>query len=342
MKFRRFGEIGLELTAKTHDRIEWIDALKGFAIFCVTAGHCNLWAPVEKYIYSFHMFLFFFLSGFLFSANGTPAEMIRKRVKRLLVPFLLWNTLCASITFFVNRDFENYVQELFVLKGNLTWNPPIWFLLVLFIAETVCILCRLCRNRKVSAAAMVVCLGLWIMVGDQFLLWKLNLVPMAIAFFLFGYLFKTMLPLVQKWYVLILLGLGSVVFAASNIRIVYTYGRFGNYLYCILAAVCGVLSLVGMFSAVAFLGRLKFLRDWGRNSLWIMATQFFVFKAVSIISSKVLGIDLMKQEGLVLSVALPLFTMWATWMSNVFIKRITRNSEFLMRIGEAFGIQYPY
>lgn len=44
-----------------------IDALKGFGILLVVLGHVNPGFYIEKWIYSFHMFLFFFLAGITFS-----------------------------------------------------------------------------------------------------------------------------------------------------------------------------------------------------------------------------------------------------------------------------------
>lgn len=54
-------------------RIEWVDILKGIAIICVFIGHTtndnygNISGLLHMWIYSFHMPLFFFLSGYVFS-----------------------------------------------------------------------------------------------------------------------------------------------------------------------------------------------------------------------------------------------------------------------------------
>ncbi|WP_321041620.1 acyltransferase family protein, partial [Veillonella caviae] len=61
-------------------RIEWLDSLKGFAIFLVVVGHVvlgyiradifpqyyNELQYIYNIIYSFHMPLFFLISGFLY------------------------------------------------------------------------------------------------------------------------------------------------------------------------------------------------------------------------------------------------------------------------------------
>lgn len=44
-------------------RILWIDYAKAFAMFFVVIGHVNSGNYLTNWIYSFHMPLFFFLSG---------------------------------------------------------------------------------------------------------------------------------------------------------------------------------------------------------------------------------------------------------------------------------------
>ena len=51
---------------KTEKREPYIDCLRGTVIIFVVLGHLNPGMILETWIYSFHMFLFFFLSGYLF------------------------------------------------------------------------------------------------------------------------------------------------------------------------------------------------------------------------------------------------------------------------------------
>ncbi|OYP59578.1 acyltransferase family protein, partial [Prevotella sp. P3-122] len=52
-----------------HKRLQYVDFLKGFAILCVVVGHIAAFNPkcdlLIDFVYSFHMPLFFFISGFL-------------------------------------------------------------------------------------------------------------------------------------------------------------------------------------------------------------------------------------------------------------------------------------
>lgn len=330
----------MELGMVTKNRIEWIDALKGFLIFCVTIGHCNAWAPIEKYIYSFHMFLFFFISGFLFSVKPTAKEMLIKCSKRIFLPFIVWNVVSSLIGLLYTRDLWNFVEELFVIKGNLTWNPTIWFLLVLFLTESIVIILKLYRKKWISILTVVLSLVLWVLIADKWLLWKANLIPMAMAFFLLGYLLKGVIPVLQKWYIIALCGISSVVFAMMNIRIVYTLGEFGNYVCCILAAFSGALFFVGLFSKLKFLSQIPFLKEWGKNSLAIMAMQYFVFTFIKIASTKIIHVDLMRIPSTGLALAITLFTICIIMLFVCLLKRLAQRIKFVHMISEAMGISY--
>ena len=47
-------------------RLEWIDKAKGIGIILVILGHTICPPNIKFWLYSFHMPLFFFLSGYVF------------------------------------------------------------------------------------------------------------------------------------------------------------------------------------------------------------------------------------------------------------------------------------
>lgn len=86
-------------------RLEYIDHLKAVAITLVVFGHFLIainpirfsYHPVQI-VYSFHMPLFFFLSGFMvgFKDNGKlPFSFIKKKMATLLLPWLSWTMISA-------------------------------------------------------------------------------------------------------------------------------------------------------------------------------------------------------------------------------------------------------
>lgn len=50
-------------------RIKWIDLTKGVAIFLMVCGHTGIPSLISNWIWSFHMPLFFIISGMLFFAQ---------------------------------------------------------------------------------------------------------------------------------------------------------------------------------------------------------------------------------------------------------------------------------
>lgn len=96
-------------------RIDYIDAVKGFAIFFVVFAHALVWNITDASliitkdlvsdtnikvggiiwhaIYSFHMPLFFFVSGYLFRVGKTSkndiSSNVKKKVQRLLLPYFI-------------------------------------------------------------------------------------------------------------------------------------------------------------------------------------------------------------------------------------------------------------
>ena len=253
---------------------------------------------------------------------------------------MVWNVVSSLTGLFFGNDLRDFFEELFVIKGNLTWNPPIWFLLVLFIAESITIILKLYKKTWISIATILLCLVLWVLIGDKWLLFKANLVPMAIAFFLFGYLLKNTIHMLQKWYAIVPFGIGSVVFSMMNIRVVYTYGKFGNYVYCMAAAFCGVLFFIGLFSKLKFLAQLPFLKELGKNSLMIMATQFFVFTFIKNVSVRIINVNLMKVHGTGIAFAITLFTISVIMLFVYLFKKLARRVKVVHVIGECIGISY--
>ena len=101
-------------------RIDEIDIVKALGIICMVAGHAG--APFTRFIYLFHMAIFFIASGFVYkesSSNSFKSVLttIFNKVKFIWLPYFLWNMIYTLLNnFFIkvnvytdNPDLLNYV-----------------------------------------------------------------------------------------------------------------------------------------------------------------------------------------------------------------------------------------
>lgn len=105
-------------------RKQWIDIAKGIGIILVVLGHVTKNRILIRIIYSFHMPLFFFLSGCLINKNcGVKIfdiHYIKNKFIQLIIPFCEYRIILVVYWFLIERQF----RELDV--------GPIWFLPVMF------------------------------------------------------------------------------------------------------------------------------------------------------------------------------------------------------------------
>ena len=118
------------------ERIKSIDFCKGIAILLVVLGHATEHTNASlsydwlyEYIYSFHMPLFMFISGFVFYKNKYNWIDIKKRAYQLLVPFFVYQII-VSLIFSGNFSYATWFYN---IKSP---GQFLWYLLVLFYITT--------------------------------------------------------------------------------------------------------------------------------------------------------------------------------------------------------------
>lgn len=129
------------------DRVDWIDAAKGFTMLLVILGHCidgylkaHMFPSHTKelqlvfdFLYSFHMPLFFILSGFLYynSYNNCGFEKIKSKASELIVLYFGFSIIqCLIQMAMAGRINRNVTfSDIFLLP--LYTVPPYWYLYVL-------------------------------------------------------------------------------------------------------------------------------------------------------------------------------------------------------------------
>ena len=145
-------------------RLPWLDAAKGLGIVLVVMGHITTDPLLERLIFSFHMPLFFFLSGIAFNFSRQE-QFIHRHAHSLLFPYFTFCILSFLYWFFLERHFRpaNFdagtaFLNIFLAQGNnYIFNSVMWFLPCLFVVE-ICFftLRKVCiRSESILLAATV-------------------------------------------------------------------------------------------------------------------------------------------------------------------------------------------
>ena len=123
-------------------RIEYLDIAKGIGILLVVLGHndfevISLFA--HQVIYSFHMPLFFFLSGYFLNTSTPFFDFFKKRFHTLLKPyfftiFLIYFTSISFEKMGFNTAITRIVKSLYGSGHYLDW-VQLWFLPQLFVVS---------------------------------------------------------------------------------------------------------------------------------------------------------------------------------------------------------------
>ncbi|MBM6945118.1 MULTISPECIES: acyltransferase family protein [Bacteroides] len=122
------------------ERIEWVDIIKFTGIFLVVLGHSISATNKEleifrNFIYSFHMPLFIFISGYLYKKRGIANDIIT-----LLLPYFIYqltNAFWILKSGIIHLN-VNYTEFITLMKGVLLGNgyatdsaiPPQYSMLV--------------------------------------------------------------------------------------------------------------------------------------------------------------------------------------------------------------------
>lgn len=183
----------------TSQRIQWIDMAKGYGMFFVIIGHWNI-PFITDYLYAFHIPLFFFLSGVVYSLKKSFFSFFKTKIQRIIIPYICLGitVVFANLLFSMGFGFglTDIVKEVGLLVVQERYTT-LWFLACLLILNILMYpLIRFVRSRWQSDFIVsVLCLCgilLW-RSGVLVLPWNIDVALVVLPFFYGGYRLKEML-----------------------------------------------------------------------------------------------------------------------------------------------------
>lgn len=221
-------------------RIEYIDIARGIGILLVVMGHndFSLVSPFAyKLIYSFHMPLFFFLSGYFINTTIGFWDFFKKRFNSLLKPYLFTLFLIYFVSIsFGKMGFEmamiRIVKSLYGTGRYIDW-VQLWFLPHLFVVSLYAFvfyaLMRRVDNRYVRWAVLLLILAVSSLFLQSFYPFQVSV--LGKSYELWGLPFSLDLVLLSGFFFIL----------GSETRQITSEQLFGNWLFLLLTGAAMIL-----------------------------------------------------------------------------------------------------
>lgn len=289
----RSAAVSAPVRAGSHKRIEWVDVAKGLCMMLVVLGHTLPYGNLlRNFIFSFHMPLFFFLTGYtarLPDSWSAFARRVRKDFVGLIVPVLGVVQVFNVLLNYALADDKSLASlweiarynalTLFWASGNPADGIPScgmpWFLFAMFWGKLIWEALAVAFPKGSFALSMIVALfGAYI--GQvRYLPQCLDVAMLVVLYLALGHWFRGLQEVLEQFRIPLLLAM-VVPWAwccQAGIYIELASRTYENFILCALESVCGIwifCQLCRELSANPALRR--FFSFWGRHSLWL----FFV------------------------------------------------------------------
>ena len=273
-------------------RIDWIDSLKIFGILAVILGHLN--SPFGGFIFSWHMPLFFLISGFFIKHEESFIEYSKKESLRLMLPYFIFALLGLFVEalkrYALQRDGLDFVNE---FQGIFIWMDMsslintyafvLWFLPALFFSKIILFLViKHIKNIQYQIALVLLLFGssftmnlpfgmdnalnalIFIFIGNKFYCYFEDSQYIYLSpFILFG--------------ILIIYGVPSLDMATKS---------YENTFMVVIYSVFFIVSLIAIFKNLNL--NYKILDIWKKNIMLIFVFHVYTNNIAYIVSNKLI------------------------------------------------------
>lgn len=307
-------------------RITEIDVIKGIGIILMVVGHSG--SPITKWIYLFHMAVFFVASGFCWNEIHATSILnvgnyIKKKICSLYIPYVMVNAVYIFLNnFFVKIGIYSNVSELsggiqlidyigikdtiveliktiFFLSGNhVQLAGAFWFIRCLFVVNILhCIVAFIGKKTKrrntIWILIFIINCILASLVSEgyfQFLRGFKTTFAVYIAYMI-GILLRKYETNLKKVYSIYGFGVSFIVLLifSSIATISISEGKIVNIVFYVIATVCGWIMLYVVSLKLGNTVKNIILLING-SALWIMALHFLAFKIITFTYISVRGL----------------------------------------------------
>jgi len=304
---------------KAKVRIEWMDIAKAIAILAMVEGHVVSYGGyVRNWIYSFHMPLFFILTGFTIKpvANGKEFfRAVKKDFLRIMLPCIVTQAVNGLLSYWIYDEVA--ADSLRLRIEQMFWGSAIevyghsflgmiWFLVALFWTKFLYyVVCMLFPSKYKGAVVLFLAVGGKMLSNyERYLPQAMDVVCVAVLLVYIGHVLHEIYPYFEKYQFPVTAAAFLIWIACWEKGI---YMELGGHWYPwfalgLLETVCGCLCVFAFARAIeAFRPLAVILRSIGRHTLLILCMSHIDWLTLSIWGYKPMWLTLILRPALALA-----------------------------------------
>jgi len=289
------------------ERDYW-DVLKGIGVICIVIGHC--WMKLQNFVYLFHIPMFFFISGYMYSERkygDDPFLNMSNRIKSswlkyvfLMITFILLHNnfndvgmLTLGGGHYEKIDVLQQCAKAVVGCADEFLVSPLWFVPVLILTSTLLgfvvyvsrILEKIFRTPIIKFLFQFIVVvvssvfGYFLIERQIFLAANIQIAFAALPFLWLGYVVRNYLSEFKRF-----LNIGlTIIFLIILIYVSKDY--LMSFINAIVFEYMYITAVMGIYVCM-YLAKIIAKVDWikrcfillGRESFFMMATHYFVLR----------------------------------------------------------------
>ena len=271
------------------------DIAKGIGMLMVILGHLSIPAGLSRFVFSFHMPLFFLINGYFFNKKELKV-CVKSKFRTLIIPYIVtcilviisstfWNILRGYNVEALLNDVKMWIFASLYGSGTFTdfliWHfriiGAIWFLLAMFWADVIFDFLLL-KTKFVYVWALVLAFIGYITADMVWLPLSFQAGLTALIFIEIGYYIRQR-DLLDKCINNIWVLIAALAFWINSIinggQLYMVTNHYGNGIFDILGALGAFFIIIRISKSIAKYdftkGLSSFLSMYGRNSLIVLS-----------------------------------------------------------------------
>jgi fucose 4-O-acetylase-like acetyltransferase len=287
-------------------RVDWVDYSKGLGIFLVVVGHVlgglqpsgiisdSPWYQfIESWLYTFHMPLFFFISGLFVrrSARRPLSGFILDKAAVLIYPYFVWSILQGLLetSHYVNHP----VSAIELLKIPFEPIREFWFLYTLFVIMIIYRMFYQITNSAIAFFSLTIVCFTIEQSGFNIIQWSVaHCVGSYLIYFGAGVAIarSSILVRLAELEKGLLLAIVIAGYAAVTTGVV-THSDHQSIFLWPAWAMAGILATVALAILMSRSTKFAFAKLWGMLSLEIYVAHVLAAAVIRIVLQKAFGIS---------------------------------------------------